>query len=149
MATVFLDSSAVVRRYARSEPGAAQVRALCEPAHGNTILVARITSVEVASALSRKAREGEVSSLELNRLWRVFRGHWRRQYQVMPLGADIYRRAEQLLFAHALRAYDAVQIGCVLIAVEQYPDLPLEFWTADQRQAQIAAAEGLPVRLVN
>jgi predicted nucleic acid-binding protein len=148
MATAFLDTSAVVRRYARSEPGAAEVRAFCAPPGGNTILVARVTSVEVASAFSRKSREGQVSEAEFTRLWRVFRGHWRRQYQVVPLDNAVYRRAERLLFAYPLRAYDAVQVGCALSVVDQFPAMPIEFWTADRRQAQVATAEGLSVQLV-
>lgn len=148
MASVFLDTSAVVRRYARSEPGAAQVRAICDPSNGNTIFVVRITSVEVASAFGRRARESELTGTDLIRMWRTFRGHWRRQYQVVPLRQDVCKRAEQLLFIHALRAYDAIQVGCALTITDLYPALQLEFWTADRRQAQVAAAEGLRVQLV-
>jgi hypothetical protein len=42
MAAIFLDTSALVRRYDRSEPGAGRVRAICAPAQGHTLLLARV-----------------------------------------------------------------------------------------------------------
>lgn len=50
MTAIFLDASALVRRYDRSEPGAGPVRAACAPARQNDLLAARVVSGEVASA---------------------------------------------------------------------------------------------------
>jgi Lipase maturation factor len=61
MAAIFLDTSALLRRYDRSEPGASRVRAICAPARGHTLLLARVASVEVASALTRKSRAGALN----------------------------------------------------------------------------------------
>jgi predicted nucleic acid-binding protein len=80
MAAIFMDTSALVRRYDRAEPGASRVRAICAPAHGHNLLVARIASVEVASALARKARDRTIRVVDRTRLWRLFRAHWRDQY---------------------------------------------------------------------
>jgi predicted nucleic acid-binding protein len=148
MATVFLDSSALFRRYARSEPGAAAVRSICSPSRGATLLVARIATIEIASALSRQTREGRLSSSDGARYWRLFRNHQHRQYQLIQLTDDVFADAERLVFTHPLRAYDAVHLACALAAAAQLPSAGLEFWTGDRRQAQAATAEGLAVRLV-
>ena len=149
MATVFLDTSALVRRYDRSEPGAARVRAICRPSSGHTLLLARLASVELASALGRKVRAGTLSVGEQGRLWRLFRTHWRDQYDSVGLSDDVYAHAERLLFRHTLRALDAIHIGCALVVAAQLSAITLQFWTADRQQGQAAGAEGLTVELVS
>jgi predicted nucleic acid-binding protein len=148
MSTIFLDTSALVRRYDRSEPGAASVRAICAPSRGHDLLIARFATVDVASALGRKARDGALTARQVARTWRTFQGHLHGQYQVVDLSDAVYARAERLLVAHALRAADAVHVGCALVAAGTLPPLVIEFWTADRRRAQVAAAEGLSVRSV-
>jgi hypothetical protein len=55
VSTFFLDTSALVKRYAL-EIGTDWVASICDPASGHTVLVAEITLVEVAAALAAKAR---------------------------------------------------------------------------------------------
>ena len=148
MAAVFLDSSALVRRYDRSEPGSANVRRLCARSSGDDLLVARIASVEVASAFGRKVREGALASGQVARLWRLFRGHWQAQYQLVNVSDETLARAERLVLTRPLRAYDAIHLGCALLVASHLPRTGIEFWTVDRRQAQAASAEGLAVRLV-
>jgi predicted nucleic acid-binding protein len=148
MAAIFLDTSALVRRYDRSEPGASRVRAICAPAGGHTLLLARFASVEVASALARKARDGTLSTTDRTRLWRLFRVHWRDQYQVVAMTEDVYAHAERLVFRSPLRGLDALHLGCALVVAARLPQIGLEFWTADKCQAQAARTEGFTVELV-
>lgn len=148
MGALFLDTSAIVRRYDASEVGATRVRRACAPSSGHTIYVARLASVEVASALARKEREGTVSVAQRIRLWQLFRSHWRAQYQVVALPDAALDEGEQLLFRHSLRAYDAVHLAAALIVARAAPSLHLEFWTADRQQAAAARVEKLPVTLL-
>jgi uncharacterized protein len=148
MAAIFLDTSALVRRYDRSEPGVARVRAICAPARGHTLLLARIASVEVASALAGKVRVGALAEADRDRLWRLFRAHWRDQYQVVAMTEDAYAQAERVLFRSPLRTLDALHVGCALVVAARLPRLGLEFWTADEQQARAARAQGLGVELV-
>lgn len=55
MAVYFFDSSALVKRFAR-ETGTAWVINLFKPASGNRIYIARITYVEVVSAIVRRVK---------------------------------------------------------------------------------------------
>lgn len=148
MATIFLDTSALVRRCDRSEPGAVRVRAACAPTRGHTLLLARLASVELASALGRKVRAGTLTVADRTRRWRLFQAHRRDQYQVVPLTEDVYARAERMLFQYTLRAFDAVHVGCALVVATRLPRIGLQFWTADRQQAQTAGSEGLSVQLI-
>jgi hypothetical protein len=56
----FCDSSAIVKRYV-NEIGTPWVLSLLAPAAGNRIYVARITSVEVVSAVTRRQRGGSLT----------------------------------------------------------------------------------------
>ena len=62
-----------------------------------------------------------------------------------------WRRAEQLLFAHRLRTYDAVQLACALDVSAALTPLGADFrfCTADRAQAQAAEREGLAIELIN
>lgn len=63
MSDFYLDSSAVAKRYLR-EVGTAWVRALTDPAAGNTITLSTITRAEVAAALAARHRAGDISRRE-------------------------------------------------------------------------------------
>ena len=149
MASIFLDASALVRRYDRSEPGSAMVRAVCSRPRGNTLIIARHATVEVASAFGRKTRAGAHNPRVVAKVWTTFQAHVRDQYRVIELTDIVYSRAERLVFVHVLRGFDALHVGCALMIAAESPDTPVQFWTADRRQAEAASAEGLDVRLVS
>jgi predicted nucleic acid-binding protein len=150
MAAVFFDTSALIRRYDRAESGAARVAALCHAASGHVLFIAQLTSIEVASALNRKLREGTLGHAERDRLWRLFRRHRREQYHVTAIDVAMFAVAEDLLFAHPLRAYDAVQLATALATRRLLGDLAGEFkfCTADRLQARAAAGAQLDVEFI-
>src|SRR5205823_6147121 len=121
-----------------------RVRALCRRNSGHTLLIAEIMTIEVASALARKLREGRLTQAQVNRLWRSFRLHSRERYEPVGLSRAVLRRAERLLFTHRVRAYDAAQLASALearVTLSRFtPDF--RFCTADQRQAATAQDEG-------
>lgn len=148
MASIFLDASALVRRYDWAEAGSATVQAICAESSGYDLIVARLVTVEVASAFGRKRREGTYDARTVAGYWRVFQAHVRDQYRVIEASESVYDRAEHLVFTHALRAADAVHIASALETVDAVPESVIQFWTADRRQADAATSEGLDVRLV-
>jgi predicted nucleic acid-binding protein len=150
VATLFVDTSALIRRYDHAEPGADAVRQLCDPTSGHLILIAQMTSTEIASALNRKLRERVLSALERDRLWREFQLHRLGQYHVVSLTETSFTIAENLLFSQQLRAYDALQIASSLQATRYFPyhSSEFRFCTADQRQATAATSQGLTVELI-
>jgi predicted nucleic acid-binding protein len=146
MAHLFLDASAVVRRYDASESGSAHVVALCGQAE--SLILSTLAVVEVASAFGRKLREGRLDAQEVATIWTSFELHLRNQYLEVALNQRVRNRAAEILLRSALRASDAVHIAAAQIVVSRTRRAPLEFVTGDVRQAAIARAEGLSVTLL-
>jgi predicted nucleic acid-binding protein len=63
VASYFVDSSALVKRYV-NETGSAWLSGLVASAAGNDIYIARITTVEVIAALTRRARGGTIGATD-------------------------------------------------------------------------------------
>ena len=63
MAVYYLDTSALVKCYAREE-GSAWIGALVDPAQGHDLYTVRVTAVEIIAALVRKARAGGIISAD-------------------------------------------------------------------------------------
>jgi predicted nucleic acid-binding protein len=111
MAAYFLDSSSLVKRYA-VEPASARVRGLVDPAAGHDLLLARITGVEVASALARHVPP--LPPGDLVRVMPIFRLEFRTFFQVIPVDQALVNRAMTLAGLHRLRGYDAVQLAALV-----------------------------------
>jgi uncharacterized protein len=145
MATYFLDTSAIIKRYI-FEQGQAWILSLCNPAQGHDLYISQAALVEVVAAICRRAREKSINIAERDRLITVFRQDSQESYNIWPVATDLYNAAGDLCRSHRLRAYDAVQLACVL-ALRQYtlanqaPE-PI-FVCADVGLLDIAAVEGL------
>lgn len=141
----FLDSSALVKRYV-PETGSAWVKAIADPQVGNTLIIARITWVEVLSALSRRQREGSLTATDVNQIIQTFRSDLNIQYQVIEVDPVLIENAGQLVIQYPLRAYDAIQLASALNAQSSYAQISntqLIFVTADVRLINIAQSENL------
>src|SRR5947208_7260290 len=151
MATYFLDSSAVVKRYF-PEQGHSWIVTLCDAAQGHDLYIAQTALVEVVAAMCRREREQSITLTARDSLIRLFREDSKGSYNIWPVTADLYTSAGNLCRSHRLRAYDAVQLACAL-ALRQYtranqvPDLI--FVCADVGLLAIASAVGLRVENPN
>jgi hypothetical protein len=127
------------------------VQALCRHSAGHYLILATITSVEVASALARKVRDGRWSAVRRDQHWRLFRSHTRTRYRLIVPNDLTYRHAQRLLFTHPLRAFDAFQLATALQGQRLLGDLAFDFrfCTADRVQAAAAITEGLQVELIS
>jgi predicted nucleic acid-binding protein len=67
VAAYFFDSSALVKRYAK-EVGTSWVFSLVRRSAANHLYIARITGVELVSALTRRERAGRLSGTQSQRL---------------------------------------------------------------------------------
>lgn len=144
----FFDSSALVKRYV-AEVGTPWVMTVVAAA-GHSVLIARITWVEIISALARRQREGMLPAGQVEQASQALRYDLDMQYQVVELTQDLAENAGQLARTYPLRAYDAVQLAAarrVQTDLMQVHAPPLTFVCADDRLLTIAQAEGL--RTVN
>jgi uncharacterized protein len=146
MPVLFLDSSALVKRYAR-ETGTAWLFTLLRPSTGNDVFIASVAGIEVVSAVTRRRRGGSLTSKTAAKsIARVHRDYARR-YIVTELTRAIVARAMLLAERYALRGYDAVQLAT---AVEVNSRLipkgrALTLISADIDLNVAATAEGLAV----
>ena len=151
MATYFLDTSAIVKRYIL-EQGQAWILSLCDPAQGHDLYISQATLVEVVATICRRGREQSISIPERDKLINVFRQDSKASYNIWPVTTDLYNAADDLCRSHRLRAYDAVQLACVL-ALRDYTRInqapPPIFVCADAGLLDVASAVGLQVENPN
>src|SRR5437016_5616421 len=113
MADYFTDSSALVKRYVR-EIGSAWMTGLFDPALINEVFVAAITSVEIVSAITRRARGGTITAADAASTCNQFRTDWLTDYQAVEVNDILLQQAMALAELYGLRGYDALQLaaGC-------------------------------------
>lgn len=147
MATLYIDTSALVKRYV-AEVGSAWVRQMVAHPRQQVIYTAMLTEVEVRSALQRLVRERRVDAAQAGRLTQRLLQHCTQRYQLIRITRVIVTQAGLLLERHPLRAYDAVQLACALTVrrgMHQRSMPPPLFVAADTTLLAAAVAEGLVV----
>jgi predicted nucleic acid-binding protein len=110
------------------------------------MITARITQVEIMSAVSRLKREQMVTARSANAIHLLLDRHMHRNYTVLELTDIIVQQAIAVLSSYTLRAYDAVQLASALESNRRlvaYGLPPLIFVSADQRLLAAAIGEGL------
>jgi predicted nucleic acid-binding protein len=147
MATYYLDSSALCKRYV-AEAGAGWIVSLFDPAQRHRLLVVRVTHVEIASALARRAREGTLSTSGQSIALRLLAYHLSRRLGVVEVDAALCEQAATLANRQSLRAYDSLQLAGAIKANTLLTSVgagSLTFLSADVRLLKAAEAEGLSV----
>jgi len=132
----FLDTSALAKRYVR-EPGSREMRSTLRRAR---VAVARITYAEALAAVARAHREHLIDVAERDRIVAAI-GEDFRELTVVEIRPATLAPVAGLVVRHPLRGYDVVQLACAL-AVRR-AGLAVTFWSADERLAAAADAEGL------
>jgi predicted nucleic acid-binding protein len=147
VATTYIDTSALVKRYV-AEVGSAWVRRMVARPVQDVIYTAVLTEVEVRSALQRLIREGRLDTAQAQRLTQRVLQHFTRRYQLIRITRPVVAEAGRLVEGYPLRAYDAVQLACALTVRRSMHrrgmPSPL-FVTADTTLLAAAQAEGFPV----
>ena len=147
MADYYADSSVLIKRHVRVA-GTDWFCALADASSGQVITTARISEVEVYSALNRRAREAVVTPVQYAEIAADFASFCLTEYQFIELTPAVVARARQVLERHALRAYDAVQLASALLVRDSLVSAGLAapiFISADDRWLDAARLEGLLV----
>ncbi len=135
----YFDASALVKRYVR-EQGSVKVRRLISR---DVPAASRLSEVEVASALNRRAREGAFSVAERDRALAALQNDFP-SILVVELTAEITARARALLQRHATRARDAIQLASCLNLQQQLGER-ITMIAFDERLIDAARLEGLKI----
>ncbi len=147
MADYFLDTSALVKRHA-NEFGSLWIRSLTRPKAAHTLYIARITAVEVYSAITRRQRGRHLSSAQAGAILGHFRRHLAQRYNVLEMTPAVFTKAMLAARKHGLRAYDAVQltVALELDRLNQQANFgPVTLLSSDRDLNNAAMAEGLTV----
>jgi predicted nucleic acid-binding protein len=147
MADYFLDTSALVKRHV-NETGSRWVKSLVRARASHRLYIARITAVEVISAITRRQHQGDLSAAQAGAIVGHFRRHLSQRYRVVELTLELFNNAMLLARKHRLRAYDAVQLAAALQIRQIHQETgrgPVTVVSADQPLNTAAAAEGLAV----
>lgn len=135
--TRYFDASALVKRYLREQASAKVKRLLSS----DTPATSRLSQVEVASALVRRAREGAFPVVDRDRALAALEKDFA-AILVVELTPQIAELARALLLRHQLRAGEAIQLASGLYLQEQL-DKRVPFLAFDTRLVKAARAEGL------
>ncbi len=126
-----------MKRYV-DEEGGDRVRGWLATGHWAT---ARLSAVEVASALVRRCREGAFPPAERDRALSALEADLA-TLRLVELSTSVTAEARSLLLRHPLRAGDAIQLASALLLRKQL-GVRVEFAVFDDRLASAAKAEGL------
>lgn len=146
MTALFCDSSAIVKRYV-AETGSAWLTATIDPKN-NRVYVARITYVEVVSAITRREKGKHISAIDADNARLQFEQDYLNEFQKVEISESLINEAAKLAKKYALRSYDAVQLAAALETEKErvavgLPSLLL--LSADNELNAAAIAEGLTV----
>jgi predicted nucleic acid-binding protein len=147
MAAYFVDSSALVKRYVQ-EVGTPWVRSITRHSKSTYIHIARITAVEVTSAVARRRKERTLTSRQASSILSRFRKDLAGRSIPLEITPELVNDAMRLANTHTLRAYDAVQLAAAIITHKDWTDAGLGsfvFVSADHNLNAAATAEGLTV----
>ena len=115
MPAYFIDTSAILPRYLRRARGHKWVAGVCDPRQLNTIALAEITDVEIASTLNQLVRGGTLKQRQRDEALALFWSHVDGgQYTLITIATSTIRRTAALCDVHSLKGYDAVQLACAL-----------------------------------
>ena len=142
--TFYLDSSALVKRYA-VETGTDWVRSLCRQPDC-IIAVALIGMVEVTAAVAGKLRSSRLDQAAADVILDSLKADAVDQYSLLDVDQYAVNEAMELALRRRLRGYDAVHLASALrlnrtLVAMQSP--PLTLVAADDDLLDAARAEGL------
>lgn len=145
---IYFDASALVKRYSL-EPGTALVNEVFRLIPAERMLCATLGMLEVASILLRKRNDGRLKRKRYQQAMTEFKSEVldSNRFLAAQVSDRLMRASLKLLLRHNLNATDAVILRSALDWRDflQHSGEDLMVWTADQRLARAAEAEGLTV----
>src|SRR5688572_9755261 len=135
---LYLDSSAIVKKYV-AEPGSAQIQQAVDQAEAAGTAV--ISRAEVVAALRKAVRMEVIGAAEGAAAVRSFNRSWRDLVRTR-ITERVVKHASELAWAHSLRGYDSVQLAAAA-AWQQAIGIEVTLATFDLRLWQAGQAVGL------
>ncbi|MCB1055112.1 MAG: type II toxin-antitoxin system VapC family toxin [Acidobacteria bacterium] len=137
----FFDASALVKRYIAEEHSATVEQWFSS----GTAFSSRLSEVEIASALARRCRDGDITAKERDQILGRLYDDLERALYVVELQPAVLQAAVVLIKRHPLRSGDAIQLASALSLRRAGAASPVEFAVFDGKLSTAAQAEGLEV----
>lgn len=140
MQYVFLDASALVKRYA-SEPGTSYVDALIDADRTNVVISATCL-VEVVSGIRRKYNSGDLSKASMTERTTVFLREAFADFELVTVNEALFGFSFDLVLEEDLRTLDSLQLSAARAVATEVDELT--FVCADDELVSTAAERGFP-----
>ena len=137
---VYIDTSALVKRYIQEANSGDVVTLLDQADLAGSIL---LTRVEMASAFSKAVRMKWLNPQASEEAWQDFLVHWR-SFSRLVVTQPLTDRASRLAWDYGLRAYDATHLAAALLWHETL-ETPVTLATYDRELWQAGKKAGLSV----
>lgn len=134
----YFDASALVKRHV-AEPSSKETIELAATAE--VVATSLVSRAEVAAALAKAVRVGLLSATDARGAQRAFVREWQDLARI-PMTEALAARAEALVWSHALRGYDAVQLASALTWQESL-GTPITLATFDRQLWEAGRQAGL------
>jgi predicted nucleic acid-binding protein len=147
VAAYLLDSSAAVKLYV-AERGSGWLIALADSTLAHELFIIRITAVEIAAALYRRARTGALTIAQTTTTVSALRRGVASTYRVIEVSPVLLDQALIVAERRGLRGYDCVQLARALLTHEARLTAGLSALILVSADAELNAAatfEGLSV----
>lgn len=135
---LYLDSSALVKRYVLETGSQAVVQAMTQATVAGAAV---ITRAEVAAAFAKAVRMAALTRDEAQTCLEQFRRDWPHLVRTRVTETTV-ARADQLAWQYQLRGYDAVHLAAALLWQETLGEM-VTLATFDQKLWQAATRAGL------
>lgn len=135
---LYLDTSALAKLYL-DEEHSDQARRWSEEAEA--LATSRVALAELAAAIARRWREGDLSDDEVELLRAALSDDWE---HLVVVHVDEHRAAE-LAFEHELRGFDAVHLAAATEVRDALSDIPVQVSCFDHRLLKAVQDEGFVV----
>ena len=150
MTSFYLDTSALVKLYI-PETGSEWVDSIFREMNPpgfpvNQLAFAKIGIVEVAAAIARRSRMGEINAHMRLMFYKKFLDDSSKRYRLLDITKAMIYLAASLTQRLSLRGYDAVHLAAALTLNQHLLALkstPLTFISADEDLCHAARSEGL------
>ncbi len=137
---IYLDSSALVKRYINESGSDSVERLLSKAVLVGTTLISR---AEVSAALGKAVRLHAITSEEGMAALKQFRSHWNHLVRI-KVEEHTIAKADSLAWDYSLRGYDSVQLASALLWQEAL-NAPITFVTFDRQLWEAGVKVGLEV----
>ena len=147
---LYLDSSALVRRYFKEVGSGALIARATDPTE--ELFTSVLIYAEVHSVMARKHREGKINAATLHKLREDFESDWVNLFNAVKLNLPTMAALPNLLERYPVKSGDAIQLSIAIwlnkeMEAENQSGAKrvLEFGVADRKLAIAANACGLQV----